>query len=135
MDGATIDRFCRKLPKATRVVQWEGVIVFKVGGKMFCMLPPREKKRREAWFKADDAHYDSLKDAPGFRPCPYLARARWVAVADPEALDGEMLQAYLRRAHQIIAAKLPRKTQLSLGFTPPPRVAPGKRRSAFDEPF
>ena len=134
MDGATIDRFCRKLPKATRIVQWEGVIVFKVGGKMFCMLPPREKKRREAWFKADEAHYDSLKEAPGFRPCPYLARARWVAVAEPEGLDEDMLKAYLRRAHEVIARKLPRKTQLSLGFTPPPRPTT-KRRSAFDEPF
>jgi predicted DNA-binding protein (MmcQ/YjbR family) len=134
MDGASIDRFCRTLPRATRVVQWEGVIVFKVGGRMFCMLPPRERKRREAWFKADDAHYDALKDAPGFRPCPYLARARWVAVAEPEALEADMLKAYLRRAHQVIAARLPRKTQLELGFTPPPR-ATSKRRSAFDEPF
>ena len=37
-----IDAFCSKLPAATRTVQWEGVIVFKVGGKMFCLIAPPE---------------------------------------------------------------------------------------------
>jgi len=40
MTPKQIDRFCASLPAATRIVQWEGVIVFKVGGKMcrFCIV-------------------------------------------------------------------------------------------------
>ena len=40
MTPKQIDAFCGKLPAATRTVQWEGVIVFKVGGKMFCLIAP-----------------------------------------------------------------------------------------------
>ena len=40
MTPKQIDTFCGKLPAATRTVQWEGVIVFKVGGKMFCLIAP-----------------------------------------------------------------------------------------------
>jgi predicted DNA-binding protein (MmcQ/YjbR family) len=129
---AAIDRFCRSLRAATRIVQWEGVIVFKVGGKMFAMLPRTDDgSGRELWFKADDAHYDTMKLAPGFRPCPYLARARWVAMANPRRLSPDQLKAYLRRAHAVIAARLPRKTQLALGFDPPPRP-PRRRRTDFE---
>jgi predicted DNA-binding protein (MmcQ/YjbR family) len=133
MTPAAIDRFCRSLRAATRIVQWEDVVVFKVGGRMFAMLPRNDDGRgRELWFKADDAYYDTMKTAPGFRPCPYLARARWVAMADPGRLRPEQLKAYLRRAHAVIAARLPRRTQLALGFAPPPRPA---RRPAASSPF
>ncbi len=129
MTPAAIDRFCRSLPAATRIVQWEDVIVFKVGGRMFAMLPRNGDRRgRELWFKADDLHYDTMKMAPGLRPCPYLARARWVAMAEPARLPADQLKAYIRRAHAVIVARLPRKTQLALGFEPPPRPAPRRRR-------
>ena len=135
MMPAAIDRFCRDLPAATRIVQWEDVIVFKVGGKMFAMLPRNgDGHGRELWFKADDAYYDTMKDAPGFRPCPYLARARWVAMADPARLPADQLKAYIRRAHAVIAARLPRKTQIALGFEPPLRAARA-RCPAFEPPL
>jgi len=134
MTPAAIDRFCRSLRGATRIVQWEGVIVFKVGGKMFALLPRDDDGRgRELWFKADDAYYDTMKNAPGFRPCPYLARAGWVAAAKPARLPAEQIKAYIRRAHAVIAARLPRKTQLALGFEPPPRLV-RRRRPVFDHP-
>jgi len=38
MTPKQIDSFCSTLPAATRTVQWEGVVVFKVGGKMFCLI-------------------------------------------------------------------------------------------------
>jgi len=54
MTPRQIDRFCARLPAATRIVQWEGVAVFKVGGKMFCLIAPAnhsiglpKKKRQE----------------------------------------------------------------------------------------
>ncbi len=128
MTPAAIDRFCRSLRAATRVVQWEDTIVFKVGGKMFTVLPRTgQRQQRELWFKADDAYYDTMKMAPGFRPCPYLARARWVAVAEPAGLPADQLRAYIRRAHAVIAARLPRRTQLTLGFEPAPRPARHRR--------
>jgi predicted DNA-binding protein (MmcQ/YjbR family) len=115
MTPKQIDAFCGKLPSATRSVQWEGAIVFKVGGKMFAIIAPDEKGRpRRLSFKSAPEHFDALSRSRGFRPAPYLARAKWVALEDPGVLTPDELRAYLKRAHGVIAAALPRKKQNEL---------------------
>ena len=112
-----IDTFCGKLPAAKRSVQWEGVIVFKVGGKMFAMIVPDDDgKPCDLWFKSAPEHFDALSRSRGFRPAPYLARAKWVALDQPGVLTPDQLRAYLKRAHAVIAAALPKKTQKELGL-------------------
>ena len=111
MTPRQIDGFCSTLPAATRTVQWEGVIVFKVGGKMFCLIAPADHSVGRVCFKCPPEHYDALSHSPGFRPAPYLARAKWVALDDPEILTAAEIRAYIKRAHAVIAAALPRKTQ------------------------
>lgn len=111
-----IDAFCSKLPGATRTVQWEGVIVFKVGGKMFCLIAPPEHSVARLCFKCAPEHYDALSRSEGFRPAPYLARAKWVALDDPRVLSPAETRAYLKRAHAVIAGALPRKKRAKLGF-------------------
>ena len=101
-----IDTFCGKLPAATRTVQWEGVIVFKVGGKMFCLIAPDDHSVGRISFKSAPEHYDALSRSPGFRPAPYLARAKWVSVDNPKALTDREMKAYIARAHAVIAAAL-----------------------------
>jgi len=93
-----IDKFCAGLPAATRIVQWEGVVVFKVGGKMFCLIAPEDHSVGRIW------------------PAPYLARAKWVAVDDPKTLTDAEMKAYIKRAHGVIAAALPKKKQAELGL-------------------
>jgi predicted DNA-binding protein (MmcQ/YjbR family) len=125
MTPSQIAAFCRTLPHATCVVQWEGVQVFKVGGKMFCLVaPPRHSVARIS-FKCDPNHYDALSRADGFKPAPYLARAKWVSLERPETLSAAETKAYLKRAHAVIAAALPRKKQKELGLEAP--VASPKR--------
>jgi predicted DNA-binding protein (MmcQ/YjbR family) len=114
MTPRQIDAYCGKLPAAKRSVQWEGVIVFKVGGKMFCLIAPEDHSVGRISFKSAPEHYDALSRSPGFRPAPYLARAKWVSVDDPNALTDVEMKAYLRRAHAVIAAALPRKKQAEL---------------------
>ena len=121
MTPKQIDKFCASLPAATRQVQWEGVVVFKVGGKMFCLIAPPEHSIARICFKCPPQHYDGLSRSEGFRPAPYLARAKWVALDDPSVLAPAELKAYIRRSHAVIAAALPRKTQAALGLSP--RVA------------
>jgi predicted DNA-binding protein (MmcQ/YjbR family) len=111
-----IDRFCAGLPAATRIVQWEGVAVFKVGGKMFCLIAHDNHAVGRISFKSAPEHYEALSRSPGFRPAPYLARAKWVSVDDPAALTEAEMKAYLKRAHAVIAAALPRKKQKELGL-------------------
>lgn len=119
MTPRQIDRFCASLPAVTRTVQWEGVAVFKVGGKMFCLVAPAEHSVGRISFKSAPEHYDALSRSPGFRPAPYLARAKWVSVDDPASLTDAEMKAYLRRAHAVIAAALPRRKQAELGLAGP----------------
>ena len=86
MTPSQIDAFCATLPAATRTVQWEGVIVFKVGGKMFCLIAPPDHSIGRVCFKCPPEHYEALSRSDGFRPAPYLARAKWVALDDPSIL-------------------------------------------------
>jgi predicted DNA-binding protein (MmcQ/YjbR family) len=116
MTPAQIAAFCKTLPHATCVVQWEGVQVFKVGGKMFCLVAPANHSVARISFKCDPAHYDALSRAEGFAPAPYLARAKWVSLADPGVLSATETKAYLKRAHAVIAAALPKKKQKELGL-------------------
>ena len=116
MTPRQIDKFCASLPAATRTVQWEGVAVFKVGGKMFCLIAPADHSVGRISFKSAPEHYEALSRSPGFRPAPYLARAKWVSVDDPAVLTDAELKAYLRRAHAVIAAALPHKTRRALGL-------------------
>ncbi|MBS0540290.1 MAG: MmcQ/YjbR family DNA-binding protein [Proteobacteria bacterium] len=116
MTPKDIDTFCKTLPAATRTVQWEGVIVFKVGGKMFCLIAPADHSVGRISFKSAPEHYDALSRSPGFRPAPYLARAKWVSVDDPNSLTAAEMKAYLRRAHAVIAAALPKRKQKELGL-------------------
>jgi predicted DNA-binding protein (MmcQ/YjbR family) len=111
-----IDAFCARLPAATRIVQWEGVAVFKVGGKMFCLISPAGHSVGRVSFKSAPEHYEALSRSPGFRPAPYLARATWVSVDDPALLSDAEMKAYLRRAHAVIAAALPKKKRQELGI-------------------
>ena len=116
MTPAQIAAFCKTLPHATCVVQWEGVQVFKVGGKMFCLVAPADHSVARISFKCDPVHYDALSRSDGFKPAPYLARAKWVSLDDPTVLTAAQTKAYLRRAHAVIAAALPKKKQKELGL-------------------
>lgn len=121
MTPRAIDRFCLGLPHATKVVQWEGVHVYKIGGRMFCLVAPEGHSVARLSLKVPDEHYEVISQAPGFRPAPYLARARWVSIDDPKAMPATDLKRYLRRAYDVIGAKLPRKTQRALGLPEAPR--------------
>ena len=116
MTPKQIDSFCSTLPAATRTVQWEGVVVFKVGGKMFCLIAPPDHSVGRICFKCPPEHYEALSHSPGFRPAPYLARAKWVALDNPGILTAPETRAYIKRAHAVIAAALPRKKQAALGL-------------------
>ena len=118
MTPRQIDKYCSTLPAATRTVQWGGVIVFKVGGKMFCLIAPADHSVGRISFKSAPEHFEALSRSPGFRPAPYLARAKWVSVDDPGSLTDREMKAYISRAHAVIAAALPKTRQKELGLGP-----------------
>ncbi|MFO0989074.1 MAG: MmcQ/YjbR family DNA-binding protein [Alphaproteobacteria bacterium] len=113
MTPAAIRRHCLSLPGAAESIQWGGERVFKVGGKMFAVISAARDADAMS-FKAGDESFQLLTELPGLSPAPYLARAQWVRIAPLSSLPPADLAAYLRRAHALVAAKLPRKLRESL---------------------
>ncbi|MGA0601899.1 MmcQ/YjbR family DNA-binding protein [Caulobacter sp. KR2-114] len=107
-----IEAFCLSLPGASVVVQWGDDHVYKVGGKMFAVAGGRALGIS---FKASEMAFELLPETGVARPAPYLGRARWLQVTDPDALGDEALQSYLQQAHDLIVGRLPKKTRAALG--------------------
>lgn len=108
------------LPGVTKEHPFGDSPVFKVGGKMFAMIAMREGKPQGLWFKAGAMSARILTELDGIRPCPYLARAHWVAMDGLAPLKPRELRAYLSRAHGLVAAGLSKKKRTELGIGDPP---------------
>ncbi len=117
--------FCTGLAGTTKVIQWRGAHVWKVGGKIFAIAsiwgttkngepPPVEASRIS--FKCSDFSYAILIEQEGIIPAPYLARAKWVQLQHADAMDDDDLEAYITQAHEIIAARLMRLKRSELGL-------------------
>ena len=113
MTPEAIDAFCLSLPgRVVMEVLWGADHVYKVGGKMFAAVGPEGGVS----FKANDLAFEMLVETGAARPAPYAARAKWVLVDDPGKFPEADLRSYLREAHVLVAARLPRKRQRDLGL-------------------
>ena len=114
MNVEWIRKYCMSLRGATETVQWGDDLVFKVGGKMFAVLPLEPSAPTRLSFKCGDERFYELTERPDIIPAPYLARAKWVALERLEALSRFELEELLRESHALVYAKLPKKAQEQL---------------------
>jgi predicted DNA-binding protein (MmcQ/YjbR family) len=116
MGYTDIEAHCLALPATSVHTPWGESRVFKVGGKMFAMIAMDGKKPSGVWFKAGEASFQILTRVKGIAPCPYLARAYWVAMDGLKPLKAKELREYLTRAHGLVTAGLSKKKRASLGI-------------------
>jgi predicted DNA-binding protein (MmcQ/YjbR family) len=109
--------FCAALPQATYITQWGGSDVWKIGGKVFA-IGSGAKESLHISFKCSRMSFDMLKDAPGFRPAPYLASRGmiWLQRTSGEGMDDRNFKAYLAESHRLVSLGLTRKLQTELGL-------------------
>jgi predicted DNA-binding protein (MmcQ/YjbR family) len=118
---------CLALPHSTEQMQWGDDLVFKIGGKMYAVMPlvPAPVKLS---FKCTPEEFTHLVEQPGIIPAPYMARAQWVALETFDALPRAELKRLLSRSYELVFAKLPKKAQAELSATPA-KVAMMKKKS------
>jgi len=112
MTRGEVEAFALSLPATSKVVQWGGSDVFKVGGKVFAICGLGGGLS----FKVTEIGFVALTDdgAPG-RQAPYCAKGQWVAV-DLDDVDSDDVRGWLATAHSLIAAKLAKKARVELGL-------------------
>ncbi len=106
------------LPAATQDVKWGADLCFSVGGKMFAVFLLKDGRAATCSFKVEAERFLELTAVQGVVPAPYLARAKWVQVTEPNGLKADDLQALLRRSHALVAAGLSKTRQRELGLAP-----------------
>jgi len=111
------DAFCGALTGTTNVIQWGGSSVWKVGGKIFAICSIwGEGMEEKISFKCSELSYTTLCEQPGIIPAPYLARAKWVQIQEPDAMGDDDIRTYITQAHEIISAKLTKAVRAELGL-------------------
>ena len=83
---------------------------------MFAIMSMDGKQANGLWFKAGESSYRILTQLKGISPCPYLARAHWVALDSLKVLKDKELRAYIERAHALVAHGLSKKKRAELGI-------------------
>ncbi|MFN0183775.1 MAG: MmcQ/YjbR family DNA-binding protein [Aquabacterium sp.] len=111
MSYSALQTHARSLPGCTEDIKWEVDWVASVGGRMFLVGGPQPGPWRGCSFKVDDHRFLELTGLPGFVPAPYLARAKWVKLADPKALPLADLKALVTRSHALVLAKCTKAEQ------------------------
>ena len=109
---------CLSFPGGTEQIQWGYDLVFKVGGKMFCVTPT-EPAPVMLSFKCDDEAFAELVEREGVIPAPYLARAKWVALERFDAIADRELVPLITRAYEVVRDKLPKKAIAALAGVKP----------------
>jgi predicted DNA-binding protein (MmcQ/YjbR family) len=127
----TLDRLrklCLANAGATEQIQWGADLVFKVGGKMFCVACT-EVAPVVTSFKCDDETFAALCEREGIIPAPYMARAKWVALERWDALDDREFKPLLDSAYALVKQKLTKKAQAALDADSRPAV-PARKAAA-----
>ena len=126
MDLGSLRQYCLSLPHVTEKVQWGSNLLFCVGGKMFSTIELEPGHPHRFAFKCGDERFAELLEREGVTPAPYLARAKWVALAGFNTLPPAELRQYVREGYEIVLARLPKKQREELGRAPARRA---RRRS------
>jgi len=116
MKLVAIKKHCASFARATADVKWEIAHVYSIGGKMFAIAAANKTRGTFVCFKVDDERFLELTDRPGFLPAPYLARAKWVELNDLDAITDAELKSLLKRAYDVVVAKLTKKQQREFGL-------------------
>jgi predicted DNA-binding protein (MmcQ/YjbR family) len=110
---AALDKAALALPGAGLSIKWGDDRCYVVGGKMFAAT---DGAITNLSLKMTDIAFEALTETDRAKPAPYAARFKWVMFDDLSALDDAEVKGWLKTAHALVAAKLPKKPRAALGF-------------------
>ena len=112
----SIREYCLSLPGVSENIQWEDVLLFRVGGKIFVMVNLDPAGEDRIAFKCDPTTFAELLEREGARPAAYVGRFQWIGLRDFNVLPAAELRELIRVSYDLIVAKLPKKKPLARRF-------------------
>ena len=121
MDNERIRAICMRLPHVAETLNWGHHLVYWVGdrgigGKMFAMTDLDGTGTGVLTFHCGAERFHELLEIDGISGSPYLAKVHWVTVARWDVLRAREYEDELRRAHDLIFEKLPKRTKTVLAM-------------------
>ncbi len=114
MSVEQLDALCSAWPGTARSIKWEVDLVHSVANKMFVALCTLGNERGRLSFRVDTDRFLELTEQPGMAPAPYMARAFWVSVTEPERFEHAELAGFVRRSYELVREKLTKRAQAAL---------------------
>jgi len=108
-----VRKLCKSLPHTTEEILWGDNLVFKIGGKMFAVLP-LEPAALCLSFKVTEEEFAELCEWEGVVPAPYSARYYWIALESEDAIPAAELKRLIRQSYDLVKGKLPKRMQAQL---------------------
>jgi predicted DNA-binding protein (MmcQ/YjbR family) len=126
MNVESVRAYLLSLPNVEETMQWGENLVFwvgdkAIGGKMFALANLSTDSNGVLSFAAGPERFAELLETEGAKSAPYLARAHWIAIDSYEVFSSTELKDHLRNAHQVVYAKLPKRTKDMLALPPSER--------------
>ena len=118
LTAAQLETLCGDWPGVTRDIKWGADLVLSVDGKMFAVTPSDGSEGGRLSFKVADDRFLELTDQPGIIPAPYMARAHWISITEPQRFGMAELETFILDAYVLVRAKLTKKLQAALGPLP-----------------
>src|SRR5512147_2867398 len=126
MTNDSIRTLCLSLPHTSEVVQWGEHLLFKVAGKMFCIIT---LDGHSCMFRCDPEEYAELVEMPDILPASHnMWKYHWVTTETLSAIPDSRFRELLLASYRIVRATLPKRVQAQLdGSGREPKT--GSRRS------
>ena len=106
---------CHDLPEAEETYPFgDEVAVFKVGGKMFALVPLTEGPGTVN-LKCDPVRARELREAyPGIRPGYHQNKRHWNTVDLDGSVEGDVVRGLIEDSYDLVVAGLPRAARARL---------------------
>ena len=105
----SIREYSLSLPAVTEDIQWEDVLLFRVGGKIFVLVSLDPATEDRIAFKCDPESFAELLEREGARPAAYVGRFHWIGLRDFNVLPAIELHQFIHTSYELVKAKLPTK--------------------------
>lgn len=134
MDNERIRSICMALPHVTETVNWGHHLVYWVGdrergGRMFALTDLDGSGEGVLTFHCGPERFHELLEIDGIRPAPYSAKNFWVTLERWDALSPRQIEDELKRAHDLIFARLPARLRAVLTQPEPTRGSAVRKKT------